>query len=169
MTEAARENEHLQKSIPHCSSSKPSLSKQLQDRTISSSLHLSTMHLVIYLLSLLLVALSTDGLGLPPGRWCGTKPCDARMEDSRINVRAVSNTTASDTAVNRTAVNSTAVNKTTVNNTAGITAPMGESPTESCFWSCRATKRQINKTNTSQKASTKRQIDLAASEAFESS
>ena len=67
-TEALRENEHLQKLILHYFPSKLSLSLQLQDRIISSSSHPSAMHFFIHLLSLLLVALSTDGLGLPP-RW----------------------------------------------------------------------------------------------------
>lgn len=89
------------------------------------------MHFFIYLLSLLLVALSTDGLGLPPGWWCGTKPCDARMkevEDSRINDRAVRNTTATDTALNNTAVTGRPI---TDSENPGIV---------SCGWWCRAKK-----------------------------
>ena len=104
------------------------------------------MHFFIYFLSLLLVALSTDGLGLPPGWWCGTKPCDAgmkEMEDSRINDRAVSNTTATDTAVNNTAVNNTAVTG----------RPIVNMVVPSCSWWCAVKKRQINNLNISNEAS----------------
>ena len=70
------------------------------------------------------------------------------MENSRINDRAVSNTTATDTAVTTTPT------------------PRIFDTDSSCGWWC---ERQINKTFISKKASTKRQIDLAASEASESS
>lgn len=102
------------------------------------------MHFFLYLLSLLLVVLSTDGLGLPPGWWCGTKPCDARMkemEDRRINDRAVSNTTAPDTALNNTAV------------TGGPITNTGNRGLPSCGWWCAVKKRQINNPNISNEAS----------------
>lgn len=103
------------------------------------------MHFSIYLISVLLVAISTDGLGLPPGWWCGTKPCDARMkerEDSRINNRAMSNTTAIDTALNNTAVTGRPITNT------------GPSRyTISRGWWCAVKKRQIGNPNTSNEAS----------------
>ncbi len=134
-----------QKSIFHCFPPEPSLSYQLQDQDHQLVFTSVNMHFSIYLLSVLLVAISTDGLGLPPGWWCGTKPCDARMkerEDSRINNRAMSNTTAIDTAVNNTAV------------TGRPTTNTGPSRyTISCGWWCAVKKRQIGNPNTSNEAS----------------
>ena len=140
------------------------------------------MRFFIYLLSLLLVALSTNGLGLPPGWRCGTKSCDTGMkdgEDSRINHRAVSNTTATDTAVNNTAVTGRPItgtgthgspscgwwcaakkrqiNNPNISNEASAFRPSGS--VTSCGLWCQAKKRQINKTNISKKANRKRQIE----------
>ena len=149
------------------------------------------MHFFVYLLSLLLVAFSADGLGLPQESRCGTKPCKKAAEDSRINERAVSNTAAATAAVNNT--------MTATIPTVRTNLPMG-----GCGWWCRDKKRHISETNISdeasafspslqartdntpntgpnksvscswwcghpRKASTKRQIDLTASEASQSS
>ena len=93
------------------------------------------MHFFMYFLSLLLVALSTDGLGLPPGWRCDTPLCDARMkevDDTRVNLTAVSDTTVNDPAKNNTAV---------------ITTPSIdglEGSLRHCDLSCNAKRRLIN-------------------------
>lgn len=159
------------------------------------------MHFFVYLLYLLIVTFSADGLGLPQESRCGTKPCKKAAEDSRINERAVSNTAAATTAVNNTTtatiptvrtnlpkggcgwwcqakkrhISETNINdeasaffprQATTDNTPNTTRPV-HSP--SCGWWCRTNKRQINRIKIRVKASTKRQIDLTASKASQSS
>ena len=160
------------------------------------------MHFFVYLLSLLLVAFSADGLGLPQESMCGAKPCNKAAEDSRINKRAVSNTAAATTAVNNTMTATIPtvrtdlpmggcgwwcrarkrhISETNISDEASAFSPSRQATTDntpnttrpvhspSCGWWCRANKRQINRTKIRVKASTKRQIDLTASEASQSS
>ena len=62
------------------------------------------MRSFVCLSSLLLLALSTDGLNLPPGWWCGDKPCPARITEAR------------DSNMDHTTTAGMIVNKTTTNN-----------------------------------------------------
>lgn len=159
------------------------------------------MHFFVYLLSLLLVAFSADGLGLPQESRCSTKPCKKAAEDSRINERAVSNTAAATTAVNNTMTATIPtvrtdtpmggcgwwcqakkrhISETNISDEASAFSPSRQATTDNtlnttrlelspiCGWWCRANKRQINRTKIRVKASTKRQIDLTASEASQS-
>ena len=59
------------------------------------------MHSFICLWSLLLLTLSTDGLNLPPGWWCGDKPCPARITETRDS--HMDNTSAAGITVSNTA------------------------------------------------------------------
>ena len=75
------------------------------------------MHFFIYLSSLLLLALSIDGLPPSRGWWCGTKPCNAiieEMEDSRDNNTALNNRAVTKIEATKTAVTSTEVTSPTV-------------------------------------------------------
>ena len=157
------------------------------------------MQFFVYLLSLLLVAFSAKGLGLPQESRCGTKPCNKAAEDNRIDERAVSDTAAATTAVNNTTTTTIPTlgthspkggcgwwckakkrhaSETDISDEASAFSPSPEATTDntpnttrpvhspSCGWWCRVNKRQIN---SRVKASTKRQIDLTASEASQES
>ena len=58
------------------------------------------MRSFVCLSSLLLLAILTDGLNLPPGWWCGDKPCPARIKETRAS--HVDYTTAANVTVNNT-------------------------------------------------------------------
>ena len=58
------------------------------------------MRSFVCLSSLLLLAIPTDGLNLPPGWWCGDKPCPARIRETRASY--VNYTTAANVTVNST-------------------------------------------------------------------
>lgn len=130
------------------------------------------MHIFVYLLSLLFVTLSADGLGLPPGRQCVTKPCDVTTEDSRVNERAARDTTATDTAINNTAINNIATNNTAINNTRIDDTAITAEPDAGLFLCnifCVIKKLQIDTRDISKKRSAKHQIDFEASKASHSS
>ena len=63
------------------------------------------MRSFICLSSLLLLALPTDGLNLPPGWWCGDKPCLARRTETRDSHSHMEHTTAAGMTVNKTTTN----------------------------------------------------------------
>ena len=89
------------------------------------------MRSFICLSSLLLLALSTDGLNLPPGWWCGDKPCPARITETR------------DSHMNHTTTAGMTVNEPTTNTRFHSNGPQAQ---PSKWWcdthTCSATKKE---------------------------
>ena len=169
------------------------------------------MHFFIYLLSLVLVALSTNGLGLPPmktdsaitggpvthaevppaegscGLWCqaerrqinnsNTSNVASKIHPPRptlgwshsnlsypLDLEPVKKGNLNDAALKNTAITNTQINPTAVTSTS-FPVPTNNF-TATCNIFCR---RRIHHAEISKKWISKRQIDLAASEASQSS